>query len=510
MNEHPNLQEIATNGHFEDDPRYLELFETIPDPMYVYDEESLRFLAVNAAAIELYGFSHDEFLSMSLKDIRPAADVHALLETVARQRRFILSHGGVWRHRKKDGTLLEVDITVSAVNFRGRAARLVLARNITDMRRAEDASRQAREDLEQRVQARTADLEAANQALVESQERFRQMADNIRDVFWLSNPSMTAIIFASSAYEEIWGRTRAELYAKPHTWFEGIHPEDRARLRRFFKKQLPERGYEHTYRVLRPDGAVRWVLDRGFPVRDQAGEFYRLVGIAGDITERKELETEILAISEREQRRIGQDLHDDICQQLVGIEFLSKALEHQLRTTEQAAQAAEIAQLIREAIEHTRLLARGLAPIQLEAEGLMEALRALAARISHFFRIQCAFRCPFPALIPDVTVGTYLYRIAQEAVTNAIKHGKAKTIEIQLAVTGDSILLTIQDDGAGFARQGRNPEAMGLRIMQYRADLIGGHFRVETGPGAGTTVVCSVPLSATTTPTPKKSEFAPK
>ncbi|MGH7973375.1 MAG: sensor histidine kinase, partial [Limisphaerales bacterium] len=267
---------------------------------------------------------------------------------------------------------------------------------MTESRQAEDASRQMREDLERRVQARTADLEAANQALVESQGQ------------------------------------------------------------------------------------------------------------------RKELESEILAISEREQRRIGQDLHDDICQQLVGIEFLSKALEHQLRTTPQAAQAAEIAQYIREAIEHTRLLARGLAPIQLEAEGLMEALRALAARISHFFRTDCVFRCPSPALIPDVTVGTYLYRIAQEAVTNAIKHGKAKTIEMQLAVTADSILLTIQDDGVGFLRQRRNPEAMGLRIMQYRTDLIGGHFTVETGLGAGTTVICTVPLAALKRPTQRKREISAK
>lgn len=504
MNEHPNLQEVPTSWHFEDDPRYLELFETIPDPMYVYEEASLKFLAVNAAAIRLYGYSHDEFLAMTLNDIRPAADIPALLEAVARQRRFILSHGGVWRHRKKEGTVLEVDITVSAVKFQGRAARLVLARNVTELRKAEDASRQAREDLEHRVLARTADLEAANQALVESQDRFRQLSENIRDVFWLSNPSMTSIIFASPAYEEIWGRTREELYANPRSWFEGIHPEDRARLRRFFKKQIPEQGYEHTYRVLRPDGGVRWVLDRGFPVRNHAGEFYRLVGIARDITERKELETEILAISEREQRRIGQDLHDDICQQLVGIEFLSKALEHQLRAAPQAAQAAEIAKLIREAIDHTRLLARGLAPIQLEAEGLMEALRALCGRMSHFFRIECFFTCPAPALIPDVTVGTYLYRIAQEAVTNAIKHGKAKSIEIRLAVTTDSILLAVQDDGAGFLNQGRNSEAMGLRIMQYRADLIGGHFRVETGPGSGTTVVCTVPLAAIRNPTRKK------
>jgi len=494
MNEHPETQAIPTSWQLEEDYRYQELFQSSPDPMWVYDEETFKFLAVNGAATQLYGYSREEFLEMTLKDIRPSTDIPALLEAVSKQRVFVLAHGGVWRHRKKDGTLIDVDISVSAVNFQGRAARLVLAHNVSERKRAEDALREMREELEKSVQARTADLEAANEALVESQERFRQMAENIRDVFWLSNPAMTNIIYVSPAYQDIWGRSCDELYEDPRTWFDAIHHEDRPRVRRLFKRPIPEEGYEHTYRVVRPDGSVRWVMDRGFPVRNPVGLFYRLVGIARDITERKELETEILAISEREQRRIGQDLHDDICQQLVGIEFLSKALEHQLKATPQAAQAGEIAQLIREAIEHTRLLARGLAPIQLEAEGLMEALRALAARTSHFFRIECSFRCAALALIDDVTVGTYLYRIAQEAVTNAIKHGKAKHIEIRLSGANDGLMLAIQDDGIGFPAKAGNLSGMGLRIMQYRADIIGGHFMIETGPEAGTTVVCTVPV----------------
>src|SRR5207237_8201512 len=109
-----------------------------------------------------------------------------------------------------------------------------------------------------------------------------------------------------------------------------VQPEDRPRMRQFFTKPLSENGYEQSYRIVRPDTSVRWILDRGFPVRDRAGNLCRAVGIARDITERKELENEILAISEREQQRIGQDLHDDLCQQLVGIEFLCKALQQQL------------------------------------------------------------------------------------------------------------------------------------------------------------------------------------
>lgn len=495
MSERPKTQQIAANAQPDEDRCFGESFEINPEAMWVYDEETLQFLEVNSAALQLYGYSREEFLRLTLRSLHPLPripDVHPGVH----QKVFTLSHEGLREHVKPDGTRIEADVTSCAVRFHGQPARLVLAQNLSDRTEAEHASRRMREELETRVQARTADLEAANEALVESQERFRQMAENIRDVFWLSNPGMTSIIYISPAYQEIWGRPCEELYRNPRAWFDSIHQEDRPRLRRLFRKRIPPEGYELTYRVVRPDGTLRWVLERGVPVRNKVGKFYRLVGISRDITERKELETEILAISEREQRRIGQDLHDDLCQQLVGIEFLSKALQQQLRTSPQADQAGEIAQLIREAIEHTRLLARGLAPLPIEAEGLMEALRSLAARSTHFFGIDCSFHCSVPALIHDVTVGTYLYRIAQEAVTNAIKHARAKVVEIRLSTGPETLTLTVQDDGVGFPEQKRNFSGMGLRIMQYRADLIGAHFMVETGPGAGTAVTCAVPITA--------------
>jgi signal transduction histidine kinase len=218
------------------------------------------------------------------------------------------------------------------------------------------------------------------------------------------------------------------------------------------------------------------------------------VGIARDISDQKQLETEILSVSEREQRRIGQDLHDDLCQQLVGIEFLSKALQQQLKTAPQAAQAGEIARFIREAIDHTRLLARGLAPIQLESEGLMAGLQALANWTSQLFRVQCSFQCSAPVLIDDITVGTHLYRIAQEAVTNAIKHGEATQIEIRLAHTSEGAQLLVEDNGRGFCQERRGRRGMGLRIMQYRADMLGGNFSIEGGSQGGTRVSCIVHL----------------
>ncbi len=372
---------------------------------------------------------------------------------------------------------------------------LQLERDLTEQRLVEEQLRQARLELEQGASQRLDELATANEALLESQTRFSQIAEAIHDVFWLTNPSRSSIIYVNPAYEELWGRSCQSLYADPNSWLEAVHAEDRPRMRQFFAKRLTPEGYEHSYRIVRPDCSVRWVLDRGFPVQDNVGRCPRVVGIVRDVTKRKELEQAILAISEREQQRLGQDLHDDLCQQLAAIEFLSKALQQQLEAQPQAAKAGEIAQLIRAAIAHTRHLARGLAPLGLDAQGLIHSLQALAARTSDLFEVECAFQTQSIVLIQDPTVCTHLYRIAQEAVANSIKHGKATRIGVLLAATPEGGQLTIQDNGAGLSDQAQVSPGMGLRIMQYRADMIGATFGIESKPGA-TTIVCTFPLSA--------------
>jgi len=412
-----------------------------------------------------------------------------------------LAASGRWQgelaHTTRDGRVLSFESRwILQKDEAGTASILELDNDITALRAAEDSLRQTRGEMEQLVAERLAELSGANEAFLESQDRFQQMAENIRDVFWLTNPARSIIIYVNPAYEKIWGRPCLDLYESPRSWIEAIHSEDRTRLLQIIDGPVPEQGYEHSYRIVRPDGSIRWVLDREFPVRDNAGRFHRLVGIVRDITGQKELEREILGISEREQRRIGQDLHDDLCQQLVGIELLSKALQRQLKEPPQAAQAGEIAAFIRAAIDHTRVLARGLAPFDLEADGLMKGLKILADRTSDLFRVDCSFDCPFPVLIPDITVGTNLYRIAQEAVTNSIKHGKAKQIGITLRRSQDAAHLEVRDNGAGFDGKAQGSRGMGLRIMKHRVDTMGGTFAIQPGARAGATLVCSVPLAA--------------
>jgi len=240
------------------------------------------------------------------------------------------------------------------------------------------------------------------------------------------------------------------------------------------------------------------------PVRSLAGEMTGITSAAMEITERKRLEQEVLQISEMEQRRIGQDLHDGVCQHLAGIEMKCQVLEENLeaKAKSQAAQAGQIAAHVREAITQTRSLARGLSPVVLEAEGLMSALRGLAEDTSGLFSVQCRFVNDAPVLLDNFPAATHLYRIAQEAVTNAIKHGKASSIEINLSAADDKIVLLIRDNGTGFVQPPGAGKGMGLRIMQYRAGMIGATVLFQRQQSGGAIVLCFLPKTSTS-PAPK-------
>lgn len=215
-------------------------------------------------------------------------------------------------------------------------------------------------------------------------------------------------------------------------------------------------------------------------------------GITRDITQQKRLEQEILEIAGREQRRIGQDLHDDLCQRLTAIELMSERCERKLekKSLPEAAEVEKIAEQLRETIAQTRMLARGLSPVELEANGLMSALAELATNTEKRFHIACEFRCECEVLIEDNVAATHLYRIAQEAINNALRHGKAKRVVIALDCEGGTVQLIITDDGIGFPKK-PNPGGMGLQIMRYRAGVIGGTLEVRRADARGTRVTCS-------------------
>jgi len=185
-------------------------------------------------------------------------------------------------------------------------------------------------------------------------------------------------------------------------------------------------------------------------------------------------------------------LHDGVCQQLVGISYLTETLADRLQE-KGAAESAEVERinyLLNNTLLQTRGVARGLFPVRLEENGLVSALEELAANASQLFQLDCRFVCEHPPAFVENTIALHLYYIVQEAIANAAKHGKAKNVVITLDPVNDRFALMIKDDGAGFSANGARQTGMGLRIMDYRARVIGATLEVKSMPGAGTQLNC--------------------
>jgi PAS domain S-box-containing protein len=213
-----------------------------------------------------------------------------------------------------------------------------------------------------------------------------------------------------------------------------------------------------------------------------------------EITQRSRLEQEILLISEREKRQIGEELHDSLCQELAASAFLLKSHAEKIGKKQPKIMKAllEAAQTVNANVGLARDLARGLHPVELSSSGFVSALNDLAYRINQSRKIECRFVCPRAVRIRDDSIVLNLYRIAQEAVNNAVKHARPSQITISLRRTRSALSLEITDDGEGVSKKSVG-KGMGLQIMQHRANVIGGRLTVEPRAGGGTTVKCTLP-----------------
>jgi signal transduction histidine kinase/DNA-binding NarL/FixJ family response regulator len=224
----------------------------------------------------------------------------------------------------------------------------------------------------------------------------------------------------------------------------------------------------------------------------------RTAALNNEMLERARLEEEILSISEREQRRIGHDLHDSLGQQLTGVALAGQVLSEQLaaKSLPETKSIDHIVEMVEAAIELTRTLARGLHPLELRGEGFTDALEEMAASVTEGFKTRCVFECDLPVAISDPGVAIHLYRIAQEAINNAVKHSKASNIVARLEADEDGVKMTVTDDGVGLPENPPGGKGMGLRIMAHRAGVIGATFHAERVSPRGTRVTCALDKGA--------------
>ena len=420
----------------------------------------------NKGAEKIYGYAENEVIGQPISMMVPTDRQHEVSQNLDRLALGEAINNFETVRRRKDGENIHVSLTICPIrNWEGRiVGASAVARDITRRKRIDGALRQ-------------------------SEQRFAAFMDNLPGFAWMKDVRgrytyLNREMARLPPFQGDWlGKTDAELW-----------PSELAALYQASDHQvIAGRGALQTIETYLIDGDKRYTLVSKFPMLDPAGAVVLVGGVGIDITERKRLEQEILAVSEREQRRIGQDLHDDLCQRLAGIQLMGDVLQRDLlrKAKPEAEQAGMIAARIRDAIANTRNIARGLSPVALGSNGLMVALRELADNSAKLFQISCKFRFDGCVAVDDNTVATHLYRIAQEAVTNAVKHGGAKKIVIRLAELEDKCILAITDDGLGLTETFLKNKGTGLQIMKYRAATIGASLEIGRAGRQGVCVSCS-------------------
>jgi signal transduction histidine kinase len=304
------------------------------------------------------------------------------------------------------------------------------------------------------------------------------------------------------------------------------HPRDKARIQTELRAHLDGDSDEYycEYRLRTAKGRVRWVVASGRVIeRSQNGAALSYLGTLKDVTdsleteqelqrqlaraqeavrisedlgrEVRQLETEIREVSQREHERIGHDLHDGLGQELTGVSLLLKSLEDAIErdAPQLRARVHSVRDMVEQSIATARALAQGLSPVHLDRDGFAGALEQLAVNSESLYGIPVRFSSQCSAQLPaDFERAQDLYRIAQEAMRNAARHSGASEIRVNLAVDDERLVMTVEDDGHGMHQAGSVSSGMGLKIMRYRASIVGASLEIGAREGGGTVVRCSL------------------
>jgi two-component system CheB/CheR fusion protein len=291
---------------------------------------------------------------------------------------------------------------------------------------------------------------------------------------------------------DILGYTREELLEKK---VYDIISADKEEIKKRIREALREKERVYETQHISKDGTVipLEISVRAFTYNGRP----TIISVGRDVRERRKLEQEILNISERERQRIGRDMHDDLGQMLTGIGLIAQTLSNDLESKglQAAEKVQEIADLVKEADEHSRALSRGLVPVNIDSNGLDYALRELTRKSSKMYDIDINYFNGQENIIDNNSSAIHLYRIAQEAINNAVKNGNATVIDVKLTSNDDHMTLCIDDNGSGFPEPEERGDGMGVRIMNFRAQMIGGNLEINSEKGKGAEIICQIPIS---------------
>ena len=339
------------------------------------------------------------------------------------------------------------------------------------------------------------ELKRTEEALQVERNVASAILDSVGTLVVVLDPRMRIVRF-NRVCEETTGYSFADVRSR-FIWDLMTVPERADRLRSALGEVQNGHPVQDFELALESRGGGRRLISWSLTaLRGSNGIPQYFIAAGTNVTVRKRLETAVMEVSGREQRRIGQDLHDGLGQLLTGVAFLSKVLEERLadKNAAEAAEASKIVRLVNEAIHKARELSHGLMPGLAKPHGLMSSLDHMAHEIEEVFGVSCRFTSDEPLLMHDAAAASHLYHIAQEAVSNAIKHGKADHIEIDLQGGLDSGVLMVRDTGCGIRPGPQEHAGMGLDIMKHRATMIGGVLTILSDP-RGTTVTCRFPVA---------------